>query len=83
MKVWSYAKKRETERRKEDSLRQSRNVTDVRETEKEKPIEAQNEAFLEEITDWINELEEDKEYLKSIKTKKTKIEKVCESIFSK
>ena len=36
MKVWSYAKKRETERRKEDSLRQSRNVTDVRETEKEK-----------------------------------------------
>ena len=37
MKVWSYAKKRETERRKEDSLRQSRNVTDVRETEKEKP----------------------------------------------
>lgn len=36
MKVWSYAKKRETERRKKDSLRQSRNVTDVRETEKEK-----------------------------------------------
>ena len=36
MKVWSYAKKRKTERRKEDSLRQSRNVTDVRETEKEK-----------------------------------------------
>ena len=36
MKVWRYAKKRETERRKEDSLRQSRNVTDVRETEKEK-----------------------------------------------
>ncbi|MBP3559191.1 MAG: hypothetical protein J6K49_00815 [Clostridia bacterium] len=53
------------------------------ETEKEKPIEAQDEAFLEEITDWINELEEDKEYLKSIKTKKTKLEKVCESIFSK
>ena len=52
------------------------------ETEKEKPIEAQDEAFLEEITDWINELEEDKEYLKSIKTKKTKLEKVCESIFS-
>lgn len=53
------------------------------ETEKEKPIEAQDEAFLEEITDWINELEEDSEYLESIKTKKTKIEKVCESIFSK
>ena len=53
------------------------------ETEKEKPIETQDEAFLEEITDWINELEEDKEYLKSIKTKKTKMEKVCESIFSK
>lgn len=53
------------------------------ETEKEKPIEAQDEAFVEEITDWINELEEDKEYLKSIKTKKTKVEKVCESIFSK
>ena len=53
------------------------------ETEKEKPIEAQDEAFLEEITDWINELEEDSKYLESIKTKKTKIEKVCESIFSK
>ena len=53
------------------------------ETEKEKPIKAQDEAFLEEITDWINELEEDSEYLESIKTKKTKIEKVCESIFSK
>ena len=29
-------KERQRERRKEDSLRQSRNVTDVRETEKEK-----------------------------------------------
>ena len=53
------------------------------ETEKEKPIEAQDEAFLKEISDWINELKEDKEYLKSIKTKKTKVEKVCESVFSK
>ena len=52
------------------------------ETEKEKPIETQDEAFLEEITDWINELEEDKEYLKSIKTKKTMAQKVCESILT-
>ena len=52
------------------------------ETEKEKPIETQDETFLEEITDWINELEEYKEYLKSIKTKKTMAQKVCESIFT-
>ena len=51
------------------------------ETEKEKSIEAQDETFLEEITDWINELKEDNEYLKSIKTKKTMAQKVCESIF--
>ena len=52
------------------------------ETEKEKPIETQDETFLEEITDWINELEEYKEYLKSIKTKKTMAQKVCESILT-
>ena len=50
------------------------------ETEKEKPLEMQEESFLEEITDWKNELEEDIEYLKSIKTNKTMAQKVCESI---
>ena len=52
------------------------------ETEKEKPLEMQEKSFLEEITDWKNELEEDIEYLKSIKTNKTMAQKVCESIFT-
>ena len=52
------------------------------ETEKEKPLEMQEESFLGEITDWKNELEEDIEYLKSIKTNKTMAQKVCESIFT-
>ena len=52
------------------------------ETEKEKPLKMQEESFLEEITDWKNELEEDIEYLKSIKTNKTMAQKVCESIFT-
>ena len=50
------------------------------ETEKEKPLEMQEESFLEEITDWKNELEEDNEYLKSIQTNKTMAQKVCESL---
>ncbi len=52
------------------------------ETEKEKPLEMQEESFLEEITDWKNELEEDTQYLKSIQTKNTMVQKVCESIFA-
>ncbi|MBP3560753.1 MAG: hypothetical protein J6K49_08835 [Clostridia bacterium] len=52
------------------------------ETEKEKPVEMREESFLEEITDWKKELEENNEYLKSIQTKKTMAQKVCESILT-
>ncbi len=47
------------------------------ETEKEKPLEMQEDNFIEEISDWKNELEKDIEYLKSIKTNKTNL---CEAL---
>ena len=52
-------------------------------TEKEKPLEMQEESFINELDDWKKEFEENNEYLKSLQSNKTLAQRVNEVILAK